>query len=126
MIDLDKDYLFGATFISYNGEFKGCMLLETKKANIPIELNESDLKFINCFPNIKEKLINGYELYLNAFSGYIGRRYTEGPYCEQKVFISNYNSENIDFYELMNDIEKNIIKNKQKMKKLSKVGTYYR
>lgn len=126
MIDLDKNYLLETTFISYNEGFKGCMLLETDNGIIPIEFNEDDLKFINYYPSIKEKLINGDELYLNAFSGYIGRKHTEGPYCEQEIFISKYNGENTDFYELMNDIEKNIIQNNQKIKKLSKVGIYYR
>lgn len=125
MIDLKNYYLFGSIYINYREGLKGSILLEDENGVIPIELKEEDLTFISFYPNIMKKLIDGKELYLKAFNGYLGTEETMGPYCEQKIFVSEYDDENASLSELIINLENKIEKGKSNVRKLSKIGIYY-
>lgn len=90
-----------------------------------MELKSEDLNFIAFYPNLMKKLINGEKLYLKSFKGYLGREETVGPYCEEKIFVSEYDSTNIDLLELISDLDNKIKKEKTKIRKLSKLGNHY-
>ena len=125
MTNLRDCYLFSAIFINYSEGLKGCLLIESENGVIPIELKEEDLNFLTFYPNIMEKLINGRLLYLKGFNVYLGKKETFGPYCEHEIFISEYDSENINFYELIANLESKIEKRESNVRKLSKLGIYY-
>ena len=118
MIDLQKKYLLGATFISYNEELKGCILLESKDGIIPLELKVSDLQFLTSYPNIMIQLKKGKKLFVKAHQVYLGEEKKEGPYSEQATFISQYYSKNPDFNELIVSLENDIKNEKINVKKL--------
>jgi len=126
MIDLGKDYLSGTIFINYDEGLKGCVLLENKNGIVPVELKDKDLKFITFYPNIMQQLMNGKKIYFKDFTGYLGREEFEGPYGEQTVFISEYESVNTIFSELMINLENKIKNKKTNVRKLSKLGGYYK
>lgn len=125
MVDLKNYRLFSAIFINYMEGLKGFLLIESENGVIPIELKEEDLNFLTFYPNVMKKLTDGKSLYLKAFNAYLGKEETVGPYCEHQIFVSEYDSENIDFYELIANLESRIKKGNVNVRKLSKLGIYY-
>jgi hypothetical protein len=113
------------TFISYDEEngFKVSIMLETEKGQVPYEIKNPS--FINSFPLIMKKLMEGKKVYLDSYKGYIGSEQTEGPYCDEQVFMSDYDDNDIDFLELLDLLEQKIMNKKTSPKKLVKVGSKY-
>ena len=113
-------------FISYNKEigFNINILLETKKGIIPYTIEKTDK--INNYPYLAKKIMEGNILYVDYSGGYVGIKKTEGPYCEQDVFISEYESNNIGFDELLMSLNKEIKDNNIKQRKLVKIGEHYK
>ena len=113
-------------FINYDKEdiFKVTIILETDNGIIPLVFNDNH--FINFYKYLSKKIKEGNTLYINYNNAYLGNIKTEGPYCEQEVFMSNYESENNDFNELIINLNKNIKNNEKTSKKLIKIGSYYK
>lgn len=113
------------TYISYNEEegFKVTALMETKNGLVPYEIKKAN--FIDSYPLLAKKIKEGQILYLDSYNGYIGSEQTEGPYCEEQVFISEYEGNNSNFNELLVTLEGNIKNKKTTPKKLVKVGPKY-
>ena len=113
-------------YISYNqeDEFKVTALAKTEKGLVPYEIKKPT--FINSFPLLIKKLKEGKTIYINSNHGYIGEEKTQGPYCEEQVFISEYDDNNGDFLELLNLLEQKVKNNKTAPKKLVKVGPEYK
>lgn len=113
-------------FIKYYEELKQfvmCGLLESKEGIIPIGSKKIDLG--SC-PDLSEKLMEGKTIYIDSYSCYLGKEKTEGPYCEQKVFCSEYESHNCQVPELLLSINNKIKDKKRSPKKLIKIGEHYR
>lgn len=82
----------------------------------------------NCFislPCLKEQLKLGKEIYMYYGNGYLGEFHTEGPYGEEKIFLSEYDSHNYEDEELLIDLDKTIKEGETKSKKLIKIGNFY-
>jgi hypothetical protein len=113
------------TYISYNEEegYQVTVLLETKNGLVPYEIKK--VNFIDSYPLLAKKIKEGKILYLDSYNGYIGNEQTEGPHCEEQVFISEYEGNNSNFNELLVTMENNIKNKKTTPKKLIKVGPKY-
>ena len=113
-------------FINYKEDigFTATIMYETKDGVVPVVIKNPN--FINYYPYIAKKLMEGKILYINHNHGYIGIEITDGPYGEEKSFISEYESNNINFLELINNLEHNIKQDKKRYKKLVKIGMKYK
>ncbi len=98
-------------------------LIENPNGINPI-IRESTNYFISL-PCLQEKLKLGKKIYMYNGNGYLGEFHTEGPYGEEKVFLSEYDSHNYDDEELLIDLDKTIKKGEIKSKKLIKIGNFY-
>ena len=99
-------------------------LIKTKQGVVPYEIKKPT--FISSFPLLMQKLKEGKIIYLNSSNGYIGEEKTEGPYCEEQIFISEYDDNNGDFLELLSLLEQKVKSNKTVPKKLVKIGSEYK
>ena len=112
------------THISYNEEegYKVTVFLETKKGLVTYNIKNAN--FISSYPLLAKKLIEGKKLYLDSCNGYIGTEQKEETNAEE-VFISEYESNNSNFNELLTNMEQNIKIKKETPKKLVKSGPRY-
>ena len=112
-------------FISYKKEvgFRVTILLETDNGIQPFSFENP--AFINYYPHLANKIKDGKTLYVSSSCGYLGTEQTEGPYAEQKVFVSEYECNNIDLNEIIIKLNQNIKNNKKVLRKLIKVGNRY-
>ena len=112
-------------FINYNkkeNDFIVSGLLDCVDGAIPIECKEISL---SNHPYLLAKLMEGKIVYIDSFDCYLGTRKTEGPYCEQEIFDSEYESHNNEVTELLINIDRNIREKKKNIKKLVKIGNHY-
>ena len=105
MKNIGNSILGSVTFIWYNDKIKGTRLIKKENGITPIELKDSDLEKISFYSNIMNQLKDGKELY---------------------VFVSEYNSRDYDYSEMLYSLEDNIKKENKKVKKLSKLDIYYK
>ena len=73
-----------------------------------------------------QKLKDGNMVYIDDFDGYVGLIQKEGPYNEQEVFYSKYESHNVEFSELLIGLDKNIRDDKQVIRRLVRIGDLYK
>ena len=125
MFNLNDYNLLGPLFINYNKVegFVGTILIKIENGFAPLSFNDLDLS--SCFPNLADKIKEGMTLYINSNCGYVGLEKTEGPYCEQKVFDSKYESNNLGYFDLLLNLDQNIGQNLTCQRKLIKNGEVY-
>lgn len=112
-------------FINYNeqeNEFIISGLLESEEGVIPIKSKEI---YLNNYPYLSRKLMEEKIIYIDYFDCYLGTKKTEGPYCEQEVFDSEYESHSYELSELLKNIDRKIRENKKNVKRLVKIGNHY-
>ena len=119
-------YLPTVLFINYDEKvgFNITILLRNENGIVPFVIEKTN--FINYYPNLAKKLIDGKVLYVNYDYGYVGDFQSKGPYCEQEVFMSEYEANNIDFNELIINLNQNIKNGKKMSRELVKIGDYYK
>ena len=113
-------------YVTYNKEgfFQSTILLKTTNGIIPYKYGKAD--YISFYPFLAKQLIEGKILYVDYNCGYVGIKKTEGPYCENQVFESEYEGINVDFNELLIRINDSIRNEKKTPRKLVKIGESYK
>ena len=117
----------GSITISCNedGNLVGYALINTNNGYIPMEIPASIINNVNLNKYVLNKLYEGNKIYIYKGKAYLGKNFTEGPYCEKKVFISSYDVESLSYSELMINLNNNIKNNVYRKKRLVKIGEYY-
>lgn len=126
MLDLSEKLLKEKyiIFISKKKELSGIYLKAFKDGIHPHELPKSELTPIKQLTNIMEQLNSGALLQIYS-TGYlinatIGRKMTEGPYCENNYLevITELNGDN--YQELLIDLDIKLTKEKKEHDKINK------
>jgi len=122
-----EQYTYEILYIEYNDELSGSrFLLDGNGTLISIkELSDEELRTIKLWPNIQQKLINGCILYICNHDAYIGKSLSEGPYGENKIFVSEFDSTNPYYDVLLKLLDEKIKKGKSRNKVLTKLGYRY-
>ena len=113
-------------FINYDKE-DNCritVLFEIENGIVPVVYEES--YFLSCYPHLAKKMIEGNTIYIRSNSGFVGKILSEGPYGEVKVFLSEYESYNMNFNEILHCLNSKIKYDKKHIRKLVKIGESYR
>ena len=113
-------------FINYNKKddnFSVSGFFEREDGIIPFENREISLMH---YPSLQEKLIEGKTLYINSHDCYLGTKEVEAPYGEQNTFSSEYESHNKELSELLLNIDTDIKSDNKNIRKLIKLGEYYK
>ena len=128
MIDINDLLYWGSVTISMNeeGQLVGNAMIELEKGYIPLELSSDNLSFLEFQPVIMQKLKEGNQLYMVAGNIYLGRPLNEGPYGENKTFVTEADAESLTILGLIKNLEYQVENNLGKKKKLVKFGELYR
>ena len=110
-------------FMNYKDGFNVTILNKTIDGIIPY--NYKNPSFIKDYPYLARKLKEGKILYVKSDSGYLGNEINEGPYAEEKIFLSEYENKNIDFKEIIINLDKDVKGNKKVLRRLMKIGDTY-
>ena len=127
MVDID-DLLFKGSIIirsDKDNNIVGISLIKLDRGCCPIELSNNDLAFIHKYKLIMNKLNNGNKIYIYNGNMYLGYNEFVGPYAEEEIFNSFYDSSSLYFYSMLNILEYKLVNNKVKKKILVRVGDYY-
>lgn len=113
-------------YISYDKDkniFKEDIYIKYNDSMIPLEIKSIDLE---QYPYLKNKLIEGNKIYIDSYDGYVGIENTEGAYCNELVFNSEYEVHDGIFEELLLNLNTNIKKDIKQYNKLYKIGNNYK
>ena len=107
-------------YISYNREksFILTLLIETNRGVVPYAYTINEIA--DFYPYVAEKLKNGMIVYKDFNHGCIGRETYEGPYCEEKTLITEYETINNDLNELLFNLDEKIRNNEKSWEKTYK------
>ena len=126
MFDFKNNYNNGISFISIKeGKLEGCFHYKMGDNYLPIVIEEKYLSYIKNYPNIMLKLMEGEKIYLSSYKIYLGHKQFEGPYGDDEYFVSKYESESLELFELLSRLDKKIYNNEIKYRKLIRIGNFY-
>lgn len=74
---------------------------------------------------LMKRLENGNVIYMSSGSAYLGNFCNEGPYGEEKIFISEVDASSLDYVTLLKNLEYKVNNNLGKRKRLVKIGEFY-
>lgn len=115
-----------ATYICFDKKknyFIETTLIENENGINPIV--KENINYFERLPLLENQLKIGNEIYICFGNAYLGGFHTEGPYGEEKVFLSEYDSHSYDDEELLIGLNKAIKQEERNPKKLIKIGKYY-
>ena len=127
MIDLES-LLYGCSTticMDKEGNLVGCALFRIPDGVVPVEISSDRLEFLNHYKIIINKLKNGNKLYCANGKMYIGYNEYVGPYNEDEKFISFSDTNRLGFFEMLDELENNLSKNKVRRLELVKIGDFY-
>ena len=128
MVDIQDLLYWGSVMITLNkkGNLVGSALVELENGYFPLTLSDEDLSFIKLEKGIMGKLQKGNVLYMVAGNVYLGKPYLDGPYGEEKKFISEVDAEALTLSGMLQNLEYRIGRNLGKKKTLIKIGEFYK
>lgn len=113
-------------FMSSDKKIHGSVMIEVGNNYIPLSLTEDDLSIIRMNSGLMKRLENGNVIYMSSGSAYLGNFCNEGPYGEEKIFISEVDVSSLDYVTLLKNLEYKVNNNLGKRKRLIKVGEFYK
>ena len=112
-------------FMSSDKKIHGSVMIEVGNNYIPLSLTEDDLSIIRMNSELMKRLENGNVIYMSSGSAYLGNFCNEGPYGEEKIFISEVDVSSLDYVTLLKNLEYKVNNNLGKRKRLVKIGEFY-
>ena len=112
-------------FMSSDKKIHGSVMIEVGNNYIPLSLTEDDLSIIRMNSGLMKRLENGNVIYMSSGSAYLGNFCNEGPYGEEKIFISEVDVSSLDYVTLLKNLEYKVNNNLGKRKRLVKIGEFY-
>ena len=100
-------------------------LIKLAKGENPARLANDKLAFIKKYKLIMSKLKKGNKIYIYRGNMYLGLFESDGPYAEEKIFNSFYDSSSLDFYSMLGSLEYSLYNDDVRRKRLVRVGAYY-
>ena len=127
MVEINDIFYKGSItlYLNVDEEVVGYAIIDTDRGYSSIELS-NDITNIYLNKNILAKLSYGNKVYIFGGKAYLGRNSTEGPYCEEDIFLSFYDAQALSYDELLVNLDNNIKNNISRTKKLVKIGEYYK
>ena len=117
MSRIEKEHLSSTIILNYSDRLKGIKIFKNKQGIISVELDLEELSLFNGYPNIIKSLIDGQTLYIRKGWAYLGTSRREGTYGEETVFKINYKSNSNKLRDMLYNIETDIIKDNEHIKK---------
>ena len=112
--------------MSSDKRLHGSVLVDIGNNYIPLSLTDEDLSVIKNNSGLMDKLERGNVIYMCSGSAYLGNFCNEGPYGEEKTFISEVDACSLDYVSILKNLEYKVNNNLGKSKKLVKIGDFYK
>ena len=126
MGELEQYYQCGPVFIWWdNNELYGKVYISLEKGYMPLNFKKEDLDLVSKCDSLLTKLMEGYILYINNNSAYLGTKQVNELYNNIELFNTIYSKQGDNIYELIIGLDKKINDNKYSTKRLIKNGMEY-